>query len=270
MGATAMTWRGRLALGLVAVAGMLVVAGPARAQADDAGQTAEPLAEAFAALVEKSAALVAPASGRAGEELDFAIELAADVSRPVAFFADEKRAVVSGGLLRALPDVNTWLALLARLEATHEATSPDARRKRFTVKAVPPPDALYRGGTNDPNQQIVRRSTEAAIDTLRRKRLPLMTPEEWLEEQRRIDGETIEILRHLGLGAGDLLRLYQAVAAAGGVTLDSADPAWREPMAQHLAWLKTHAGPSRPVPQAVVALAPALAAVQEALRSLNP
>ena len=270
MGAKAMTWRAGAALALLALAGMVAVVGPLAAREGDAPQAGDPLAEAFAALVTDSAALLVPASGRAGDELDFAVELAADVSQPVAYFAEGKRAVISGGLLQALPDVEAWFALLARLEAMHEAAAPDAKRKRFTVRAVPPADALYRGGTNDPNQQIVRRSTEAAIETLRRKRLAVMTPEEWLEEQRRIDGEAIEILRRLGLGADALLRLYDAVRAAGGVTLESADPSWREPMAQHLAWLKTHAGPPRPAPEAVSALAPRLGAVQEALRSPRP
>ncbi len=226
---------------------------------------AAPAEAVFQDLVKESIALLAPASGRAGTQVDFALVLGIGIDQPVAFFAERNKAVIAGGLLRALPGADAWLALLARLEAMRESEPSRARHKRFTVKAVPPPDALYRGGTNDPNQQLVRRSTQAAIESLRRKRIPALTPEQWLERQQRIDAAAIEILRKMGLGADALLHLYRAVAAAGGVTLDSADPAWREPMGRHLAWLEKHVGPARPLPEAVAALAPKLAHLQEIL-----
>ncbi len=263
----------RMRTGLWAALLALMLAGAAAADQPSArtarnrsAQDAPSLeAAAFESLVKDSIALLAPASGRAGGEIDFALVLGADIAQPVAFFAEPSKAVIAAGLLRALPGADAWLALLARLEAMRESEPGRGRRKRFTVRTVPPPDALYRGGTNDPNQQIVRRSTDAAIEALRRKRIPALTPEQWLERQQRIDAAAIEILRKMGLGADALLRLYRAIAAAGGVTLDSADPAWEAPMSRHLAWLEKHIGPARPLPETVAALAPKLARLQAAL-----
>ncbi|RMF70005.1 MAG: hypothetical protein D6740_08850 [Alphaproteobacteria bacterium] len=271
--------RRTIGAGLQVVAVALLVTATAAQGADrpvpqatrqEKAEAAAPVEKAFRELVQESIGLLAPASGRAGGEIDFALILGIDIDQPVAFFAEPKKAVIAAGLVRALPGVDAWLALLARLEATRESEPGLARHKRFTVKAVPPSDALYLGGTNDPNQQIVRRSTQTAMEALRRKRIPALTPEQWLERQQRIDAAAIEILRKMGLGADALLHLYRAVAAAGGVTLESADPAWREPMTRHLAWLEKHVGPARPLPQAVAALAPKLARVQAALAGDGP
>ncbi len=258
-------WVALLALTFASGSSMLTGWSAAQPAGNEDGQAPASVEAAFQALVKDSTVLLASASGRGDAGVDFALVLGVDIDQPVAFFAERDKAIVAGGLIRALPGVDAWLALLARLEAMRESEAGPARRKRFTVKAVPPPAALYRGGTNDPNQQIVRRSTQAAIETLRRKRIPALTPEQWLERQQRIDAAAIAILRRMGLGAEALLRLYRAIAAAGGVTLDSADPAWREPMARHLAWIEKHVGPVRPLPETVAALTPRLAALQAAL-----
>jgi len=258
-------WAALLVLTFASGSAMLTGRSAAQPAGNEDGQAPASVEAAFQALVKDSTVLLASASGRADVGVDFALVLGVDIDQPVAFFAERDKAIVAGGLIRALPGVDAWLALLARLEAMRESEAGPARRKRFTVKAVPPPAALYRGGTNDPNQQIVRRSTQAAIETLRRKRIPALTPEQWLERQQRIDAAAIAILRRMGLGAEALLRLYRAIAAAGGVTLDSADPAWREPMARHLAWIEKHVGPVRPLPETVAALTPRLAALQAAL-----
>ncbi len=263
-------WVTLLALALASRPAVCVARAVAQPAGGAGGKATAPLEAVFQSLVKDSTALLAPASGRADAAVDFALVLGVGIDQPVAFFAERNKAVISGGLLRALPGADAWLALLARLEAMREGEPGRARHRRFTVKAVPPPDALYRGGTNDPNQQLVRRSTQAAIETLRRKRIPTLTPEQWLERQQRIDAAAIAILRKMGLGAGALLRLYRAVSAAGGVTLDSADPAWREPMSRHLAWLEQHVGPTRPLPEAVSALAPTLARLQAALTKDRP
>ncbi len=204
--------------------------------------------KALAAFLRSSAALVARAAGRA-DGLDFEIVVDHEVTVPIAWFESPRRARIAVGMLRALDSIDEWAALLAHLEAVYEQEyGPRAVHRRFRVRTAPPSDSLFRSGSPDLNNRIARRSNEAAIETLNRRRLTMLSDEERAEQAMRIDASALEILRAGRIGGMALRRLYARLQEAGGGMVEDAGDDGRRLAARHLSWLAQLPLADRPLP----------------------
>lgn len=212
--------------------------------------------EALASLIRSSTALIAEAAGRENG-LDFEIVVDREVAAPIAWFESPRQAHVTAGMLRVLETVGEWAALLAHLEAMYEQEyGPRAGHKRFRVRTTPPSDSLFRSGSPDLNNRLARRSNEAAIETLNRRRLTMLSEEERVERAMRVDAAAIEILRAGRIGGAALRKLYERLYEAGGGMIEDAGDDGRHLAVRHLAWLAQLPLSDRPLPAGWQALAP--------------